>query len=90
MIAAIVLIYFGIGYWTWRGSFKSSVGPMLLVYLGTPVGIMASVQIDRLLWHYDRGIWLIEIFVVLALVLLPLALGGVVAKIWQRSRWSRS
>jgi hypothetical protein len=63
---------------------------MLLVYLATSIGIMASVQIDRFIWHYDRGVWIIEIVIVLALAALPLVVGAAIAKIWRTSQWRHS
>lgn len=81
MTVAFGLLYLAIGFFMWRGSFKNSAGPLVLVYLGIPVGVFLDVRIHRFLWHYDRSPWPFEAVVIWGLALAPLLGGAVLARI---------
>lgn len=81
MTVALVFIYLAIGFYVWRASYKSSVGALLLVYLATPIGVYLDFYIHRLVWDYDRGVWLFETVVFWMLAFVPLVAGALIAKI---------
>lgn len=81
MTVGFALLYLAIGFFMWRGSFKSSAGPLVLVYLGIPVGVFLDVRIHRFLWHYDRTPWPFEAAVIWGSALAPLLAGAFLSKI---------